>query len=711
MLVSRNLSNERIAWLDFFPLNPSLFAGCNCGTTRPTSTLIEADQMRIRPIPSHWLALMIAICVSHDCSADGPSDNVPDNVRRIPKLGVEVPDADRSQLEEGLEKLAQQIEKIKNLKQSDQTRASQLLPDVLIFHRAVDQALRYREFFDVKEIAVAKALLQQGLQRAEQLLAGKAPWTEQTGVVVRGYISRIDRTVQPYGLVIPADYDFAGTKRQRLDFWFHGRGETLSEVNFLNDRSKNVGPISPPDTIVLHPYGRYCNANKFAGEIDSLEALEAVKTQYRVDEDRIAVRGFSMGGAAAWQFAVHYSDRWFAANPGAGFSETPDFLKVFQNETLTPTWYEQKLWRMYDCTGYAANLAQLPTIAYSGEIDKQKQAADMMAAAFEREGMKLLHIIGPMTAHSIHPESKKAIETQLAEWAGKGIRRSPASIHFVTYTLRYNRMHWLTVDGMKEHWEEARVDAKPNGDKWAIKTKNVTALSLRYQGGPGVVCMDDGLTFPFPASDSSVSLFLSQNGWVMGSSGGLCKKHGLQGPIDDAFMDSFIFVKPSGTSRSEAVDTWAKAEFHHAVTHWRQQMRGDAVVKSDGDITDQDIASSNLVLWGDAQSNKLIARIADKLPIRWTAESIQLGSESFASPHHALIAIYPNPLNPEKYVVLNSSFTYREYDYLNNARQTPKLPDWAIVDVRTPPNSRFPGKVVAADFFDERWQLKPVSTK
>ena len=36
--------------------------------------------------------------------------------------------------------------------------------------------------------------------------------------------------------------------------------------------------------------------------------------------------------------------------------------------------------------------------------------------------------------------------------------------------------------------------------------------------------------------------------------------------------------------------------------------------------------------------------------------------------------VYPNPLNREKYVVLNSGLTYREYDDLNNARQVPKLP-------------------------------------
>jgi hypothetical protein len=56
-------------------------------------------------------------------------------------------------------------------------------------------------------------------------------------------------------------------------------------------------------------------------------------------------------------------------------------------------------------------------------------------------------------------------------------------------------------------------------------------------------------------------------------------------------------------------------------------------------------------------------------------------------------------------VVLNSGFTFREYDYLNNARQVPKLPDWASVDVTTPPNSRWPGKIAAADFFTDKWEL------
>lgn len=633
--------------------------------------------------------------------ADGPADNT-DQVRRIPKLGVDVPEADQKELTEGLAALQAKIE---TLKATKSPQVLNLLPDVVIFHRAVDQALRFQEFFDAKEIPVGKSLLQQGHQRADQLLAGEAPWAKQTGPVVRGYISKIDQTVQPYGLVIPPSYQFDGAEKHRMDLWFHGRGEVLSEVNFINDRAKNVGQIAPANTIVLHPYGRYCNANKLAGEVDSFEAIESVKKHYRVDADRIAVRGFSMGGAACWQFAVHYPDQWFAANPGAGFAETPEFLKFFQKETLNPSVYEKALWHMYDCPDYAANLAHLPTVAYSGDMDTQKQAADIMATAFEREGMKLLHIIGPMTAHSIHPESAKEIEAKLAEWAVKGIDHNPSQLQFVTYTLKYNRMHWLTLDGLKEHWQEARVNIKPVGDELQVTTKNVSAFTIQPPKGlPRRVRIDGGSPLEIPANGAFV---LDGQSWKAGQLQGLHKQHGLQGPIDDALMDSFIFVKPSKASRSAAVEKWVNSEFEHAVTHWRRQMRGDAVIKRDTEITDKDIAESNLVLWGDAQANEVLAKIADKLPIRWTADSLTIRDRKYDAAHHAPVAVYPNPLNPEKYVVLNSGFTYREYDYLNNARQVPKLPDWAIIDVRTPPTSRYAGKIVDADFFGEKWDVKP----
>jgi hypothetical protein len=203
------------------------------------------------------------------------------------------------------------------------------------------------------------------------------------------------------------------------------------------------------------------------------------------------------------------------------------------------------------------------------------------------------------------------------------------------------------------------------------------------------------------------------NAWALAGelASGLVKRHGLQGPIDDALMDSFLFVTPTGTPINEAAGKWVTSELQHATHEWQRQFRGDAPQKKDMEIKDEDIAKNNLVLWGDPSSNAVLKKIADKLPVKWTAEGIQVGAKKYAAGEHVPILIYPNPLNPQKYVVLNSSFTYREYDYLNNARQVPKLPDWAIVNLSVAPDAVNPGKVVDAGFFDEKWQVKKSETK
>ena len=111
------------------------------------------------------------------------------------------------------------------------------------------------------------------------------------------------------------------------------------------------------------------------------------------------------------------------------------------------------------------------------------------------------------------------------------------------------------------------------------------------------------------------------------------------------------------------------------------------------------------MLWGDPSSNELLKRIAGQLPLQWSASQVAFGQKSFDASHHVPVMIYPNPLNPKKYIVLNSGFTFREYDYLNNARQTPKLPDYAVVDVDVPVSSRTPGGIVDAGFFGEKWEV------
>jgi len=173
----------------------------------------------------------------------------------------------------------------------------------------------------------------------------------------------------------------------------------------------------------------------------------------------------------------------------------------------------------------------------------------------------------------------------------------------------------------------------------------------------------------------------------------------LQGPIDDAFLTSFLIVLPSGQPAARIAE-----ESQRAIREWRRQFRGEPRVKKDTEVTKEDIAQHNLILWGDPKSNKVIESIAAQLPVKWDGANLTIKGANYSAATHYPALVYPNPQNQDRYVVLNSGFTFREYDYLNNARQISKLPDWAVIDTTTPADGRYPGRVVTAGFFDESWK-------
>jgi pimeloyl-ACP methyl ester carboxylesterase len=609
----------------------------------------------------------------------------PQQGKQIPPAGVPVSEADKAELEAGLKQLHHEIESLHK-------SHADLVPDVEIFHSAVRVALTYNEFQSAKEIPTGKELLKIGLERAKELKEGKPGWATATGLVPRGYVSKIDASVQPYGLVVPPTFKAGNDHRYRLDFWLHGRDESLTELRFIQGRLKSAGEFTPADAIVCHLYGRFCNASKFAGEVDLFESLDSIKKRYPIDENRITIRGFSMGGASAWQLGAHHAGLWACVAPGAGFAETPVYANIYK-DPVKPTPWQETLWHWYNATDYAANLFNCGVVAYSGEIDPQKAAADTMAKSMKEEGLDLVHIIGPKTAHKYEAEAKKEVAKRVDEFASKGRDPNPKKVRLTTWTLRYNQMRWVTLEGLEKHWERARVDAEQNSGKVTLTTQNVSALAVDLPGISKIII--DGQELP-----SAPHLHKSEAKWAAGpQEGALVKRHGLQGPIDDAFMDCFVMVSPTGRAMNDKVGAWVAAEQTHAIDMWRRFFRGEAHVTKDDALTEAEIASSNLVLWGDPSSNKILAKLADKLPIKWTAKEVSVGSRSYPSESHVPILIFPNPLSPNRYVVLNSGFTFQDQAPASNSRHVPMLPDWAVMDVSAK-------KIVAADFFGEKWELK-----
>ena len=636
---------------------------------------------------------------------------------RVPAIGIELDENVRTQLREQTDALGEAIQALAK-RHAETPSLLHHLPDVQVYHKAVDWALKHRIFFKPSELKTAEDLLVAGNKRAAQLANGKMPWSRATGLVVRGYVSRLDDSVQPYGLVIPQSVSTDPWRERRLDVWLHGRDNKLSELKFIQQRRTSAGPFTPPDTIVLHPYGRFCNAFKFAGEVDVFEALAHAKTQYPVDDNRVSLRGFSMGGGGCWHLGTHLAADWMAVAPGAGFAESLDYLGLARKNEMPPV-HEQALWGLYDATKYAGNLFNTATVAYSGEIDKQKQAADIMARYLADEGLTLHHVIGPDTAHKYHPAAKAEIDERINAAAAKGRNPVPSEVRLVTRTLRYNRQAWVRVDGLEAHWQPARVEARlANNERVEVTTENVSRLMLSMPSGrcplrpnvnPAVVIDGTVLAGARVRTDRSwESLFVKALGkWrAVGryEFAGLAKRPGLQGPIDDAFMDRFLMVRPTGQAMNPAAAEWAEAQLSQAMSDWELQFRAKPLVKDDNDVTGADIADCNLILWGDPNSNSVIARVIDRLPLKWTETTLQLGQAKADPATHAPVLIFPNPLNPRRYAVLNSGFTFSRFGHMSNATQTPKLPDWALVDMRQPYNAGDPDCIAAAGFFDERWQ-------
>jgi len=321
--------------------------------------------------------------------------------------------------------------------------------------------------------------------------------------------------------------------------------------------------------------------------------------------------------------------------------------------------------------------------------------------------------------HQYHPDVLKQIETWARDHLIQGQPEAPAAVHWQGRTLKYPRMFWLTVTGLKQHWADSHADAEWNGAQLHLTTRNVTRLEIKVPGPPqnrpmGLDVSIDGQTVSArpkglqrTAGQMLLTLELQKGYWRLGDpprSAELRKVPDLQGPIDDAFMEPFVVVPPDRTSSSAVREAFYQRELQYAVRRWRQVFRGDLPVRKISELTHDDLENKNLILFGDPECNSKLAELLPQTPLNWKNGEISLGTKSWRGDTLVPLLIYPNPKRPNRYIVLNSGPTIREKSDPNNSLQTPQLPDWAILDTNDPASDTAAGTILDAGFFDEAWK-------
>ncbi|MDP9099410.1 MAG: hypothetical protein M3N48_10530, partial [Verrucomicrobiota bacterium] len=169
-----------------------------------------------------------------------PSFDKKQNVKKGPPI-YHASNEEKQQIQTRLNELDAAIKQIKAKRGEDD-----LMADVEVYSKAGHWLLDYPDDISVPDdIQNLLTVLDQGVNRAKALQSGQSPWASSRGRRMHGMYSALDGSVQPYEVIVPESYDAA--KPARLYVWLHGRGQRMTESNFL------FGMHSPNPTSTAYP--------------------------------------------------------------------------------------------------------------------------------------------------------------------------------------------------------------------------------------------------------------------------------------------------------------------------------------------------------------------------------------------------------------------------------------------------------------------------
>jgi len=217
------------------------------------------------------------------------------------------------------------------------------------------------------------------VKRAE---AGEDVYAEKRGFFRRAFRSELDGTLQPYGVRVPGDFD--PDRRYPLMVFLHGSASdetNLRDMTFLTDGG----------FIEAAPFGRGESSMYVSGEsqTDIAEAVTDVIENYPIDESRIVLAGFSMGGYGVFRTFYETPEKFRAL---VVFSGDPDLANRWSDGGSYPDFTDDDL-----LTGFG----DVPVFVYHGEQDRNApfEKAVLVVEKLRAAGARVEFVTEPDTGH------------------------------------------------------------------------------------------------------------------------------------------------------------------------------------------------------------------------------------------------------------------------------------------------------------------------
>jgi pimeloyl-ACP methyl ester carboxylesterase len=514
------------------------------------------------------------------------------------------------------------------------------------------------------------------------------------------FFSSADDTDQPYAVYIPDNFD--ETKKYPLVVFLHGawsnhrlglrrlfgvgnsQGYDFTKPGNIPyetdvEASRYWPPFRPVDYIAAAPLARGTAGYQGIPEQDVYDMIDDLKSRFLIDEDRVYLTGLSMGGGGTLWLGLTRPDVWAAIAP------------------VCPAPPQGTL-------ALAGNAHNLPVHLFIGDKDQLYKTASEWKAAFETEAARLDYAEYPGVGHNSWEWAYK--DGFIFDWFSQFKRDLfPAEVRFTTKWFRYNKAYWVTIDDMVPG-EPATIDAKFTGSNAVeIVSSGLDAFTLSLKGHPqfspgkGISVKVDGKDFTVKSPDA-VSFTRSGDKWKNSrfTPGLTSKQKGAEGPLYAAVTGKHIYVY--GTADNPSAEVLAARRAQAASAADWNGMGGRITVSprviADRDIRSSDYITSNLILFGTRETNAVIEKFADRLPVHLDPKAGDYG----------LVYIFPMS---RRYIIVNSGLpwwtppkeTKSQTGYAFSGTRIEMLKNWGdFILFRTGPDD-----IVTQGVFDNNWKL------
>lgn len=458
-----------------------------------------------------------------------------------------------------------------------------------------------------------------------------AAQTYTTGPQVLTFFSDVDDSDQPYALYLPKSFDPA--KTYPLVISLHGAGSNhrlnLRRVFGQGNRpgetdgeaSRYFPRLQEVDYIVASPLARGTMGYQGIGEKDVYDVMSDVKRRFPVDESRIYLTGLSMGGGGALWLGLTRPDLWAAIAPVCPAAPAGA-------EDLAPNALHIALHLFHG--------EQDPAVPVDISREWQKRLLDL--------DTKVEYVEYPGVRHNSWDNAYK--NGAIFDWFGQFRRLPfPDRVRFASAAYKYDSAYWVKLEALTPG-TLAFIDAKFTAkNRMEITTKNLDGFTLNVTGHPlfsrisPLTVILDGVTL----RSKVLSFSKSSKGWRAGRYDAALptKRRGAEGPISEAVASRHIYVYGAGDSPAPE-ELERRKDIAARAANWsttQSHLSLSFAVKSDKQVNEFERNNANLVLFGDKETNRIIASLSDRLPIQLNASAADYGL-LFIAPagnHYALV--------------------------------------------------------------------------